>query len=300
MACFGFIQQHHWEQENIFDAEFTKTMNLTSARAREIRQAYDAHWQTLQAYHLNPVSPLEQQAFSYYHPMTKQVYSCLLPGEVVRACVDQMRLGNINPVHLPGIKNLIVDEYQDLNECDQEFVCRIADAGATLLVAGDDDQSIYAFRHAAPTGIQNFTITYPGASSHQLQHCFRCTPTVPRNGLSLIGVNPGRLPKTLQSLYASAQPPVQGSFHIWRFDTGIEEARAIAQSCRDLIASGLDPKEIIILVCNTRVQLPLLLQEMQTLIEKSVGTHTIITCCAVLPKYATKAHDCMNFKQLLY
>jgi hypothetical protein len=36
------------------------------------------------------------------------------------------------------------------------------------------------------------------------------------------------------------------------------------------------------------------------LIEKSVGTHTIITCCAVLPKYATKAHDCMNFKQLLY
>jgi hypothetical protein len=36
------------------------------------------------------------------------------------------------------------------------------------------------------------------------------------------------------------------------------------------------------------------------LIEKSVGTHTIITCCAVLPKYSTKAHDCMNFKQLLY
>jgi hypothetical protein len=38
----------------------------------------------------------------------------------------------------------------------------------------------------------------------------------------------------------------------------------------------------------------------EALIEKSVGTHTIITCCAVLPKYSTKAHDCMNFKQLLY
>jgi hypothetical protein len=42
------------------------------------------------------------------------------------------------------------------------------------------------------------------------------------------------------------------------------------------------------------------MSKLAELIEKSVGTHTIITCCAVLPKYSTKAHDCMNFKQLLY
>ena len=170
-----------WEQSNIFDAEFEKTLpNTTISRAKEVRRAYDAHWQTLQALHIynvsRPITPTEQQAFSSFHQTMRMVYSCLLPGEVVRVCVDQMRLGNINPAQLPGITHIIVDEYQDLNECDQEFVRRIADAGASLFVAGDDDQSIYAFRYAAPTGIQNFLNTFPGASAHQLQDCFRCTP----------------------------------------------------------------------------------------------------------------------------
>ncbi len=257
-----------WEQENIFDAEFTKRINITNSRASEIRRSYDAHWQTLQSLQLYaspPVSTTEQQGFDSFHSATKLVYSCVLPGEVVRLCVDQMRIGNINPGHLPGIRHLIVDEYQDLNECDQEFVQRIANAGANLFVAGDDDQSIYSFRYAAPTGIQRFTTTYPGASPHQLQHCFRCTPAVLGAASSLMAVAANRLPKALQSLYASAQPPVQGSFHVWRFSTGAEEARAVAESCHALIAAGLAPKDILILLCNTRAQLPLLIQELGTL-----------------------------------
>ncbi len=257
-----------WEQENVFDAEFTQRTNVTNARASEIRRAYDAHWQTLQALQLYaspPVSGTEQQSFETFNSATKLIYSCVLPGEVVRLCVDQMRMGNIDPGHLPGIRHLIVDEYQDLNECDQEFVQRIADAGANLFVAGDDDQSIYSFRYAAPIGIQRFTTTYPAASSHQLQHCFRCTPAVLSAASSLMATAVNRLPKVLQSMYASAQPPVQGSFHVWRFATGAEEASAIAQSCHALIAAGLAPKDILILLCNTRVQLPSLIQELGTL-----------------------------------
>ena len=259
-----------WEQLNIFDAEFQKSLtNITISRAKEVRRAYDAHWQTLQALQIYIISPpitqAEQQAFNSFHQTMRMVYSCLLPGEVVRACVDQMRLGNINPAQLPGIRHIIVDEYQDLNECDQEFVRRIADAGASLFVAGDDDQSIYAFRYAAPTGIQNFLNTFAGASAHQLQDCFRCTPAVLQPANVLISANPNRLSKTIQSLWSSAQPPVHGSFHVWRFNQGVEEARAIANSCRDLINAGMSPQDILILVANIRVQVPLLIQQMQSL-----------------------------------
>ena len=38
-----------WQQENIFDEEFSVTANVTGKRAREVRAAYDAHWQTLSA-----------------------------------------------------------------------------------------------------------------------------------------------------------------------------------------------------------------------------------------------------------
>lgn len=255
-----------WEQDNIFDAEFVQRGHFALPRAREIRRAYDAHWQTLQALQLYaspPVTQAEEQAFNAFHSSTKLVYSCLLPGEVVRVCVDQMRMGNINPAHLPGIAHLVVDEYQDLNECDQEFVQRIANAGATLWVAGDDDQSIYAFRYAAPTGIQNFTTIFPTASPHVLQYCFRSTPTVLSAAQALMAPSPNRLPKSLQSLYGSAQPPVQGSFQVWRFPLGVEEARVIAQSCQALISSGMPPREILILLCNTRAQLGVLVQELQ-------------------------------------
>lgn len=123
----------------------TSRVNITPARTEKIRLAFDAHWQTLQSLQLYtqpPISATEQQAFASFHAAIKRIYSCFLPGEVVRACVEQMRMENIDPSQLPGITYLIVDEYQDLNECDQEFVQRIANAGASLWVAGEDDQSI--------------------------------------------------------------------------------------------------------------------------------------------------------------
>jgi superfamily I DNA/RNA helicase len=245
-----------WEQEHIFDPELGLSGNFAPARAAEIREAYEAYWQTLQNTQLNPVSPQEQVLFNAYYPSMKSLYSCLLPGEMVRLCVDQVRLGALDPANLLGVEHVIVDEFQDLNACDQEFVHALTQSGARLCVAGDDDQSIYSFRHAAPIGIQQFTGTYPGASSHQLQHCFRCTPRVLNPALQLIAANPGRLPKVLASVYSTAVPPVDGALRVWRFDTGGIEAREIAESCRALIAGGMAPRELLVLLANPRIQLP--------------------------------------------
>jgi DNA helicase II / ATP-dependent DNA helicase PcrA len=249
-----------WEQENIFDPELGLFGGFSPTRAAEIREAYDAYWQTLQGHHLNPVTQPERLAFNAYYPSMKTLYSCLLPGEMVRLCVDQIRLGALEPTRLLGIEHLLVDEFQDLNACDQEFIQTITRAGATLWVAGDDDQSVYSFRHAAPVGIQTFQQAYPGASTHQLEHCFRCTPGVLDPSLQLVAANPGRVPKNLASLYRNAAPPVNGSLRIWRFATGNIEAREVAQSCLALIAAGMPGREILILLSNTKIQLSIIEQ----------------------------------------
>ena len=162
--------------------------------------------------------------------------------------------GSINLSHLPGIKHLIVDEYQDLNNCDQQFVEHIAKFGADVFIAGDDDQSVYSFRHAAPDGIVNYLSNYPNAVSHNLQHCFRCTTSILWAALSLIMHNPGRIPKTHISMYQHSSPAVSGTFDIWRCKTGTEEARWVAESCRDLIAANIQPSQILILLRSNRIQ----------------------------------------------
>ena len=247
-----------WQQENIFDEEFSVTANVTAKRAREVRTAYDAYWQTLSALNIlggaTPPTQTEQTAFTSYYPTAKSLYSCLLPGEVVRSCVVEIMQGSITSSHLPGLKHLIVDEYQDLNNCDQQFVEHISTFGADVFIAGDDDQSVYSFRHAAPDGIVDYLSNHPNAVSHNLQHCFRCPTSILSAALSLITHNPGRISKTHISMYQNSSPAVSGTFDVWRWQTGTEEAKSIAESCRDLIAANVQPNQILILLRSNRIQ----------------------------------------------
>jgi len=258
-----------WEQDRVYDAELSGTVGCTPTRAAEIRLAHDAAWQTLNSAAINQsqISPQEQQAFQAFHATRTHLYSCVLPGEVVFRCVDHMRMGALQAAQLSAIDHLIVDEYQDLNACDQEFVRLLATTGAVLFVAGDDDQSIYSFRHANPAGIVQFQASYPNASTHVLTDCFRCTPDVLAGASALISYNPVRVPKKLTALYATASPPVQGRLEVWSFSDAAAESAAIASSCDQLIKAGFSGREdeIVILISNRRVQLDILTQELGNL-----------------------------------
>ena len=250
-----------WELKEIFDAEFSNSSGIRAPRCESIRLANEAFWSTGQWGPANyvppnpPITPNELSAFRNFHAPRTQTYSCVLPGEIVRQCVSNMAHGILDPVALLRIENLIVDEFQDLNPCDLEFIDYLIQRGVVTFVAGDDDQSIYSFRFASPQGIQQFTNRYPSASDHRVADCFRCTPSIVQSATSLINSYPvpNRIPKTLTSLYAVATPPLQGIVECWQFQTGVLEAQAIAESCRDLIQAGMPPREILLLLSNTRI-----------------------------------------------
>ena len=197
------------------------------------------------------------QGFNSFHPNRTNLYCCVLPGEVIYRCVESIRLGAIQPAQLPTIEHLIVDEFQDLNACDQEFVWHLASHGAVLFVAGDDDQSIYSFRHADPSGLVQFSNRYPQSATHVLEDCFRCTPRILLPAAQMIATNPGGIPKNPVSLYQGATPPVLGKLHVWSFPSQEDEAAAIAESCQQLVDGGMAGREdqIVILISDRGLQL---------------------------------------------
>ena len=249
-----------WEPQNLFDEEFGKVAGVGSLpRRREIREDHEAFWSTgsheprpSQSPPAPPISENERRQFRQFHGPRTQLYACVLPGEIVQRCVQFMDAGTLDPVELLEIEHLIVDEFQDLNPMDLRFVYGLEEAGMTLFIAGDDDQSLYSFRYATPAGIQQFTKQFEPCGNHLLRHCFRCTPAVLTAAESLISAFAApAIPKEYISLYAESDPPVRGAVGCWHFRNGSDEARDV-QSCRRLIDAGMAPREIMVLVANAR------------------------------------------------
>lgn len=66
-----------------------------------------------------------------------------------------MRVGN-NTKQYPGIRYVLVDEYQDTNRIQEEVYFRLSDQNKNLCVVGDDDQAIYRFRGGTVECMINF------------------------------------------------------------------------------------------------------------------------------------------------
>jgi DNA helicase II / ATP-dependent DNA helicase PcrA len=251
----------NWELEEIFEAEFGQAANIRSKERREqIRYYYEAHWSTGLWNPPNylppdpPITDAEANQFVAFQQPRTQLYSCVLPGEIVRQCVQEIAAGVIDPVALLHVQHLIVDEFQDLNPMDLDLVYSLIERGIVTFVAGDDDQSIYFFRFAAPSGIQDFPTRYPTTAQHTLDDCFRCMPEILATANHLIYAFPpvNRIPKHSVSLYRHSNPPAPGVVHRWRFADGMQEADSIAASCEDLIDAGIEPRHILILLNNQR------------------------------------------------
>lgn len=252
-----------WEQRYIFNEELKDKYRYSISRCDELRIHFESIWSTgnpPQPFISSPtpaISLTEEINFKAFHRERTQVYATILPGEAVRQCVDHMKAGIINPRILIGMEHLIIDEYQDLNNCDVEFIDLLAKLGIPIFVAGDDDQSIYSFRYAFPAGIQTFPSRYTNSGLYALQMCFRCTPSVLQTSLNVLAqYSPqSRIPKQFTSAYTNSSPPVQGTvIGISYIDDDIE-AHSIAQSVKDLVDNGISPEDILILLSNRPAQL---------------------------------------------
>ncbi len=115
-----------------------------------------------------------------------------------------------------------VDEYQDTNTAQFEFVALLAAKYRNLCVVGDDDQSIYKFRGANINNILEFEETFPGTKVIRLEQNYRSTKKILDVANSVIGNNKGRKGKTLWTANDEGVP-----VEYRQYDQAWEEAEGI-------------------------------------------------------------------------
>lgn len=106
-----------------------------------------------------------------------------------------------NPEILEKYQNrfqyIMVDEYQDTNNCQYKLISMLADKHKNICVVGDDDQSIYKFRGANIQNILNFEDTFKDCCVIKLEQNYRSTSTILDVANSVIHNNRGRKSKSL-------------------------------------------------------------------------------------------------------
>ncbi|HVO28942.1 MAG TPA: UvrD-helicase domain-containing protein [Candidatus Paceibacterota bacterium] len=92
---------------------------------------------------------------------------------------------------------ILVDEYQDINPKQYDLIRLLAGGHGNLTVVGDDEQTIYTWRHADIRIFLGFEKDWPKAAVHFLEENYRSTGNIIRAASAVVHNNKFRTPKQL-------------------------------------------------------------------------------------------------------
>ena len=141
--------------------------------------------------------------------------------ELFKACPDVLEY------YQNRFRYIMVDEYQDTNTVQFEFIRLLSAKDRNLCVVGDDDQSIYKFRGANIRNILDFEKVYPEAKVIKLEQNYRSTQNVLDAANHVIRHNIGRKEKALWTDKGAGS-----LIHFHQFDTAYDEAQFITDDIR--------------------------------------------------------------------
>jgi ATP-dependent DNA helicase UvrD/PcrA len=103
-------------------------------------------------------------------------------------------------------RHVLVDEYQDTNHAQYRLLQLLAVEHGNLMVVGDEDQSIYGFRHADVSNILDFDKDFSGAEIVKLEQNYRSTQTILSAANAVVERNRERRPKELWTEEVGGEP----------------------------------------------------------------------------------------------
>lgn len=155
-------------------------------------------------------------------------------GILARDVVRGLRRGGLSTL---DTSHLIVDEFQDSDDNQVNWVIAHARAGVLIDAVGDDDQSIYGFRGALGARAMKRLQQETGATMLQLDTCYRCRDEIIAASKHLISANSERIHKPFQGASGSG-----GLVHV---DTVAGTAEN--QLVLDQIKAGDHPRPLAVL-----------------------------------------------------
>ncbi|WP_035166080.1 DNA helicase PcrA [Caloramator sp. ALD01] len=137
---------------------------------------------------------------------------------------------------------ILVDEYQDTNRAQYEFVNILAKEHRNLCVVGDDDQCIYSWRHADIRNILEFEKDFPDVKVIKLEQNYRCTKKILDAANYVIQNNENRKHKRLWT-----QNELGENVRFYKAENGEDEALFIVKEIKRLVQEGYSLSDFAVL-----------------------------------------------------
>ncbi|MFH1472916.1 MAG: ATP-dependent helicase [bacterium] len=168
--------------------------------------------------------------------------------EIVYNAVDLAKKISTNFIEKP--QYIFVDEFQDLNRLEQEFINLLGANSKLVLTVGDPDQSIYSFKYAYPEGI-NALAQAEDVESHSLEYSGRCAKKILDVANQLLKqADPGRT-----ELLKPLPDAIEGEVSLVQKNKQEDEFSFVLNDILEKVENGVDPKEIIVLVPRKKLGL---------------------------------------------
>jgi len=181
--------------------------------------------------------------YAQYQERLKTLNACDF-GDLL---LHMLRIFRAHPDVLDGYRDrfryILVDEYQDTNQAQYEWLKLLCEPKRNLCCVGDDDQSIYSWRGAEVANILKFEHDFPGAKVIRLEQNYRSTSHILAAADGLIAHNAGRLGKTLWT--DAGEGEKVRVIGVW---DGPEEARRIGEEIESHQIRGGSLDDVAILV----------------------------------------------------
>ncbi|NYG55080.1 DNA helicase PcrA [Nocardioides perillae] len=217
---------------SIYDAADSKRLMTLVCRdldldAKQFQPGAVLHWVSSQKNELKDVDAVKAEArnrieesyaaaYDLYQRRLREANAMDFDDLIMSTVHLFQAFPDVRETYRRRFRHVLVDEYQDTNHAQYALVhqlCAADPEGGThadaegaggvepseLMVVGDADQSIYAFRGANIRNILDFEQDFPDAASILLEQNYRSTQTILEAANAVIGHNKGRKAKRLWS-----------------------------------------------------------------------------------------------------
>src|SRR5206468_1750570 len=115
------------------------------------------------------------ELYALYQERLKALNACDFGDLLLHMLVILRTHGDVLDSYRDRFRYILVDEYQDTNSGQYEWLRLLSEPRRNLCCVGDDDQSIYSWRGAEVANILRFERDFPGAKIIRLEQNYRST-----------------------------------------------------------------------------------------------------------------------------
>lgn len=252
----GFTILDREDQKDLIDT----VVSATGINPKEIRFPKGDVLADIFSFTVNTERSMEEllaEKFPYFLPLIEQIKDVHDRYERKKKATNSMDFDDLLEKTLRMLKEheevasfyrrqfqfILVDEYQDTNKIQADFIDTLAAQHRNVMVVGDDAQSIYSWRGANFKNILAFPERYPDAQVFKIELNYRSVPEILSVANAAIAANVEQFKKQLSATRDTKElkPAVVA------LNDGSEQAQFIAQRILELRDEGIELNEIAIL-----------------------------------------------------